>query len=89
VAAVNWHDRLTSPSLGNALRRFKGAVVGGLNETETLFKGPASAVAAQVTDAIQQTGGTGVIIAPGCVLPLTTPDAHLEAAVVAVKGSGS
>ncbi len=89
VAAVNWHDRLTSPSLGNALRRFKGAVVGGLNETETLLKGPASAVAAQVADAIQQTGGTGVIIAPGCVLPLATPDAHLEAAVVAVKGSGS
>ena len=89
VAAVNWHDRLTSPSLGNALRRFKGAVVGGLNETETLLRGPASAVAAQVADAIQQTGGTGVIIAPGCVLPLATPDAHLEAAVVAVKGSGS
>jgi uroporphyrinogen decarboxylase len=89
VAAVNWHDRLTSPSLGNALRRFKGAVVGGLNETETLLKGPASAVAAQVSDAIRQTGGTGVIIAPGCVLPLATPDAHLEAAVVAVKGSGS
>jgi uroporphyrinogen decarboxylase len=89
VAAVNWHDRLTSPSLGNALRRFNGAVVGGLNETETLLKGPASAVAAQVADAIRQTGGTGVIIAPGCVLPLATPDAHLEAAVVAVKGSGS
>jgi uroporphyrinogen decarboxylase len=89
VAAVNWHDRLTSPSLGNALRRFKGSVVGGLSETETLLKGPASAVAAQVADAIQQTGGTGVIIAPGCVLPLATPDAHLEAAVVAVKGSGS
>jgi len=30
-----------------------------------------------------------VIIAPGCVLPLATPEAHLEAAVVAVKGSGS
>jgi uroporphyrinogen decarboxylase len=89
VAAVNWHDRLTAPSLGDALRRFKGTVVGGLNELETLLKGPASAVAAQVADAIQQTAGTGVIIAPGCVLPLAIPDAHLEAAVAAVKGSGS
>ena len=87
VAAVNWHDRLTSPSLGSALKRFKGAVVGGLNESETLLEGPASAVEAQVADAIEQTGGTGVIIAPGCVLPLATPDAHLEAAVAAVKGS--
>src|SRR6266508_323906 len=89
AAAVNWHDRLTAPSLGDGLKRFKGAVVGGLNETETLLNGPASAVAAQVADAVQQTAGTGVIIAPGCVLPLATPDAHLEAAVTAVKGSGS
>jgi uroporphyrinogen decarboxylase len=87
VAAVNWHDRLTAPSLGDALRRFTGAVVGGLNETETLLKGPPEAVTAQVADAIQQTAGTGVIVAPGCVLPLATPDASLEAVVAAVKGS--
>jgi uroporphyrinogen decarboxylase len=87
VAAVNWHDRLTEPSLGDALGRFKGAVVGGLNESETLLNGPASAVTAQVADAIRQTGGTGVIIAPGCVLPLATPDSSLQAVVAAVKGS--
>jgi uroporphyrinogen decarboxylase len=87
VAAVNWHDRLTAPSLGDALRRFTGAVVGGLNETETLLKGPPEAVTAQVADAIQQTAGTGVIVAPGCVLPLATPDASLEAVVAAVKAA--
>ena len=89
AAAMNWHDRLTAPSLGDALRRFKGAVAGGLNEKETLLEGPASAVVAQVTDAIQQTGGTGVIIAPGCVLPLATPDECLDAAVRAVKGAAA
>ena len=89
VAAVNWHDRLTAPSLGDALKRFKGAVAGGLNEKETLLKGPASAVAAQVADAIGQTGGTGVIITPGCVLPLAAPDEFLDAAVRAVKGAGA
>jgi uroporphyrinogen decarboxylase len=86
VAAVNWHDRLTEPSLGDALGRFKGAVVGGLNEVETLLRGPASAVTAQVADAIRQTGGAGVIIAPGCVLPLATPDSSLQAVMAAVKG---
>jgi len=89
VAAVNWHDRLTAPSLGDALKRFKGAVAGGLNEKETLLKGPASAVAAQVADAIGQTGGTGVIVTPGCVLPLATPDECLAAAVRAVKGAAA
>jgi uroporphyrinogen decarboxylase len=87
VAAVNWHDRLTEPSLGDALGRFKGAVVGGLNESKTLLNGPASAVTAEVADAIRQTEGTGVIIAPGCVLPLATPDSSLQAVVEAVKGS--
>jgi uroporphyrinogen decarboxylase len=89
VAAVNWHDRLTAPSLGDALKRFSGAVAGGLNEKETLLTGPASAVAAQVAEAIQQTGGTGVIIAPGCVLPLATPDEYLDAVVRAVKGAAA
>ena len=89
VAAMNWHDRLTAPSLSDALRRFKGAVVGGLNEKETLQKGPASAVSAQVAEAIEQTDGTGVIIAPGCVLPLATPDEYLDAVVKAVKGGAA
>ena len=87
VAAINWHDRLTAPSLGDALKRFSGAVAGGLNEKETLLNGPASAVTTQVADAIRQTGGTGVIITPGCVPPLATPDEFLDAAVRAVKGA--
>lgn len=89
VAAVNWHDRLTAPSLGDALKRFRGAVVGGLNEKETLLRGPVSAIRAQVADAIGQTGGTGIIITPGCVLPLATPDECLDAAVRAVKGAAA
>jgi uroporphyrinogen decarboxylase len=89
VAAMNWHDRLTAPALGDGLTRFKGAVVGGLNEHGALFAGPVSAVATEVHDAIRQTGGTGVIIAPGCVLPLATPDDCLAAAVKTVKASRS
>ena len=86
VAAINWHDRLTEPSLGEALKRFGGAAVGGLGEKEVLLKGPPSAVTAQAQDAVRQSGGTGVIVAPGCVLPLATPDENLEAAVKGVRG---
>jgi uroporphyrinogen decarboxylase len=85
--AVNWHDRLTPPRLGEAQARFAGAVVGGLSETRTLMTGPTDAVSAEVRDAIGQTGGRGVIIGPGCVLPLATPDAHLAAVVATVKSS--
>jgi uroporphyrinogen decarboxylase len=88
VHAVNWHDRLTPPGLADAQRRFAGAVVGGLNESQTLRGGTATAVAAETGDAISQTGGVGVMLAPGCVLPLDVPEAQLEAVVKAVKGSG-
>jgi uroporphyrinogen decarboxylase len=88
VHAMNWHDRLTTPRLGDGHRRFAGAVVGGLSEHRTLQAGPPDAVAAEVKDAIAQTGGRGVIIGPGCVLPLATPDAHLAAVVAAVKAAG-
>ena len=87
AASINWHDRLTAPSLGDALKRFAGAAVGGLSEKDTLLKGPPSAVAAQVADAIRQSGGTGVIVAPGCVLPLAVPHDSLEAVVKGVKAA--
>src|SRR6266849_458180 len=67
--------------------RFAGALVGGLSEGRTLLNGPAEAVAAEVRDALAQTGGLGVMIGPGCVLPLATPDAHLAAVVAAVKAA--
>ena len=85
VHAINWHDRLTPPALGDALARFRGAVVGGLGETGTLRRGPAAAVADEVRDAVRQTGGRGLVLAPGCVLPLDTPETHLDAAVEAAK----
>ena len=85
VHALNWHDRLTAPRLGDGHRRFAGAVVGGLSEGRTLQVGPPDAVAVEVRDAIAQTGGRGLIIGPGCVLPLSTPDEHLAAVVTAVK----
>ncbi|HEU4371742.1 MAG TPA: uroporphyrinogen decarboxylase family protein [Methylomirabilota bacterium] len=85
VEAVNWHDRLTAPSLGDGQRRFGGAVVGGLGENTTLRRGPLGAIVAEVGDALRQTAGVGVIVGPGCVLPLDVPDAHLTAVVDAVR----
>ena len=86
VDAVNWHDRLTPPSLGEGKRRVNRVVVGGLAEGTTLRTGTPAAVAAEVHDALQQTGGTGVILGPGCVLPLDVPDANLQAVLDAARG---
>jgi uroporphyrinogen decarboxylase len=85
VPAINWHDRRTPPSLRDAQKRYRGALVGGLNEVETLRDGPEGAVRAQVKDAIAQTGGLGHVLAPGCVVPLDVPETHLEAIRAAVE----
>ena len=87
VHAINWHDRLTAPSLGDARARFTGGLVGGLGEGRTLLRGPADAAAAEAREAIAQTGGRGIVVGPGCVLPLATPDAHLSAVLAAVKAA--
>jgi uroporphyrinogen decarboxylase len=86
VHAFNWHDRTTSPTLAAAAARFPVALVGGLNQHQTLRRETPAAVAAETRDAIAQTGGVGLIVGPGCVLPLDAPDANLEAVVKTVKG---
>lgn len=85
VPAINWHDRRTPPSLQQAQGLFPGAVVGGLNEVETLRKGPEEAVRAEVKDALKQTEGLGHILAPGCGFPVDVPEAHLRAVRTAVE----
>ncbi|HEU4438613.1 MAG TPA: uroporphyrinogen decarboxylase family protein [Methylomirabilota bacterium] len=87
VHAINWHDRLTPPALAEARARFTGGLVGGLGEWRTLLQGPPEAAAAEARDAIAQTGGRGILVGPGCVLPLATPETHLAAVVAAVKAA--
>jgi len=78
VHALSWHDRETSPSLAEARQRTARALITGLDR-DLLRAGPPQAVAAQARDAIRQTGGQGLILAPACVIPPDTPEAHLQA----------
>jgi uroporphyrinogen decarboxylase len=87
VHVVNWHDRLTVPSVAAAARRFAGALAAGLGESTTLLHGPPEVAAAEAREAIRQAGGRGLIVTPGCVLPLAVSDAHLRAVVDAVRTS--
>ena len=63
-----------------------GAVIGGLDQWATLRDGTPDDAVAQTRDAIAQTGGTGVIIGPGCVLAMNTPDENVSAVVRSLGG---
>ncbi len=80
---LNWHDRLTPPTLGQAQDRFSGLLVGGISERQTLLNGPVEAIQAEIKDAIAQTDGRHLMIGPGCVIPTHAPVTHIRAAIEA------
>jgi uroporphyrinogen decarboxylase len=82
---INWHDRKTSPTLAEARARFSGALAGGIDEWGTLSSGSPEEIAAEVADAIAQTGGRGLIVAAGCVIPTDVGADRLDAARAAVE----
>ncbi len=85
VEMMNWHDRLTWPSLAEAGQRFSGLLVGGVNEWETLLNGPIEAIQAEIKEAIEQVGGRRLMVGPGCVIPAHVPISHIIAAREAVE----
>ncbi len=86
VDTVNWHDRETPPSLAEAHDRTERCLSGGIHRSGVVSSGPPDQIATEVKDAIEQTGGRRLIIAPGCVIPCDTPDEHFRAARAAVSG---
>ncbi len=87
VQAINWHDQETPPSLGEAMARFPGALVGGLRQWETMLRGTPDWVRAEVQAAIEDTGGRRLIVGTGCVTPITSPMGNIRAAREAVESS--
>lgn len=84
--AWNWDDRATPPSLAEGRSAVAGAVIGGLNQWATLRDGTPGQAIGEVDDAIAQTAGVGLIVGPGCVLPMDTPDANVAAVVRKLGG---
>jgi uroporphyrinogen decarboxylase len=86
VEMINWHDRVTWPNLREAKDRFKGLLVGGIDDRVTIAQGPLDEIRRQARDAIEQTGGRRLLVGPGCVIPTNTPDAHIRAVIETVQG---
>ena len=85
---VNWHDRETPPTLAEGLKRFPGAVCGGLRQWETMVRGTPDQVRAEARAALAETGGRRFILGTGCVTPTTAPRANLRAARQVVEQGG-
>ena len=68
--AVSWsiHNQ-GNPSLAEGREIAGRAVMGGLSQRSTLVYGPPAKIKAEANRAVNETGGRGLILAPGCSVP--------------------
>jgi uroporphyrinogen decarboxylase len=90
VAAISWAATLPgNPTLARGKELTDKAVMGGVSEKTTLPNGTPEQVAAEVRQAIAETGGRRLLLAPGCSIPPNTPPANLRAAAEAARAASS
>jgi uroporphyrinogen decarboxylase len=82
---VSWsvHNQ-GNPSLAEGRTMSGRAVMGGLGQRSSLLYGPPAEVEAEARRAIAETGGRGLLLAPGCSVPTRARDINLAAMASAV-----
>jgi len=73
-----------NPSLAEGKTISGKPVMGGLGQRASLIYGPPAEVEAEARRAVSETGGRGLLVAPGCSVPPRARDANLAAMVSAV-----
>lgn len=85
VQALNWHDQLTAPTIGEAFKKFKGILMGGIEEKEFLLKASNEELMSKLQEVIESVNGQRVIIAPGCVIPINVPNEKVQVIIDYLK----
>lgn len=82
---VSWSiHNLGNPSLVEGRTMSGRPVMGGLGQRGTLLYGPPEEVEAEARRAVAETGGRGLLLAPGCSVPTRARDINLAAMVSAL-----
>ena len=83
--AVSWsiHNQ-GNPSLTEGQKIAGRAVMGGLSQRATLVYGPPARIRSEVSRAVKETDGRGLIVAPGCSVPPRVRETNLVAMVEAI-----
>jgi uroporphyrinogen decarboxylase len=80
VQVISWSDRLTGPSLSEALTMTDKCLMGGLAERGPLTHGGEIEIENEIIAAVTQTKGRRLILANGCSVPDDTPEEWLYVA---------
>lgn len=82
--AISWEDRLAGPSVAEARTRTDKCLMGGIDHYAARTS-PPEQIISQGKEAIVQSGGRGLILAPGCTFFNDTPEENLQALKAAVE----
>jgi uroporphyrinogen decarboxylase len=85
VDAINWEDQSSALSLKQGKKRFRGATLGGIDHNGIFRTGSPEEAQKQVLDAMTEAGSDRLIIAPGCVITVDTPEENIVAVRDAVR----
>ncbi len=80
VQVMSWSDRITGPSLSEALSMTDKCLMGGLAERGPLTHGGETEIENEIMAAVTQTKGRRLILANGCSVPDDTPEEWLHVA---------
>jgi hypothetical protein len=84
VNGAGWQDRRFEPAQSDIRSRSGRCIAGGIDE-QPIVTNTSHTVAESAIDAIEQNGARSVIVASGCVIPVSTPMQNVTSAVNAVK----
>lgn len=86
VHAINWATiGQGNPTLAEARARTNKALIGGIDEHDTLRHGTPPDVIAEANTTLARAGQLGILLAPGCGVALDTPEANLRALRLSVE----
>ena len=85
IDAINWHDQQTTPNISEARQIFKGGLLGGLNAESWKDISDPAELEAVISSVYTNFKGSGLIIAPGCVIPQFVSDPLIEVAVKTIQ----
>lgn len=83
--AINWEDQSAWPDLSEGRKLSRKTVCGGIDHNGVFRTGTPEEARDQVLEAIDAAGYERLIIAPGCVITVDTPDENIQAVVDAAR----
>ncbi len=85
IDGVNWEDQSSALSLSAGKKKFRGAVLGGIDHNGIFRTGNPEEAQEQVLKAVKEAGPKRLIVAPGCVVTVDTPQENILAVKDAVR----